>query len=41
METTMTAAIVDAQGHVTRSHQDLRSRVNADKGATWRMTPHD
>src|SRR6202011_5218402 len=24
-----------------RSHQDLRSRVNAEKGGTWRVTLHD
>src|SRR5216683_2935687 len=24
-----------------RSHQDLRSRVNAEKDATWRVTSHD
>ena len=38
----MTAATVDAQGHRhRRSQQDLRPRINADEGATWRMTAHD
>ena len=38
METTMTDAAFDAQGPGTA---DRNPRINAEEGATWRMTVHD
>jgi hypothetical protein len=41
METTMNAAIVDAQGPGIADRIKTCARVNAKEGATWRMTAHD
>jgi hypothetical protein len=42
METTMTAAIVAAQGHGITNRTKTCSRASTEgEGATWRMTAHE